>query len=167
MISNTAVFLVVLPILVVVFTLMDPLGALKAGRSPSAEALPVLSVAQALPTPVLLPQPADVNRFVPQSVASAQGAAQVQQTDAQAVVAEYLDDPFFDEEQDAPLVEPPEGWEHLAEYQGLMPTLDYSESDRYNIADGGKRVDENVDEFVDEERGVYQTPSYEFEPQAT
>lgn len=166
MISNAAVFLIVLPILIVVFTLMDPLGALKTSRASEPEVLPVLPVAQALPTPVLLPQPAEANRFVPQSVASTQEAVQVQQASAEAPVAVHLDDPFFDEDEDAPLVEPPEGWEHMAEYQGRMPTFDYSESDRYNIADGGKNVDEPVDEFVDDERGVYQTPSRVIEPQA-
>jgi hypothetical protein len=166
MISNAAVFLVVLPILIVVFTLMDPIGTLRASRSSQPEVLPVLPVSQALPTPVLLPQPADANRFVPQSVASVQEAVQVQQAVAQDAVVVHLDDPFFDEEEDAPLVEPPEGWEHMAEHLGRMPTFDCSESDRYNIAEGGKNVDEQVEEFVDEDRGVYQTPRFEFEPQA-
>ncbi|APO97738.1 hypothetical protein XP1511_00055 [Xanthomonas perforans] len=91
----------------------------------------------------------------------------VQQTEVPVVIAEHLEDPFFDEDEDAPLVEPPDYWDYMTEYQGRMPTFDYSESDRYNIADGVMAVDESSDEFVDDERGVYQTRNSEFEPQAT
>ncbi|MBD5034948.1 hypothetical protein VWT76_15735 [Xanthomonas citri pv. citri] len=167
MISNAAVCLIVLPILIVVFTLMDPIGALRAKRPPEPEALPVLPAAQALPTPVLLPRPVDANRLGLKPVTSMQETLVVEQTEVPVVIAEHLEDSFFDEDEDAPLVEPPDYWDYMAEYQGRMPTFDYSESDRYNIADGVMAVDESNDEFVDDERGVYQTRSSEFEPQAT
>lgn len=169
MISNTAVFLVVLPILIVVFTLMDPLGALKADRTQEPKALPELPVAQVLPTPVLLPRPAVEPSLAPTVKASAPEVAVAQRSSHEDDERRRAEQAFLDEvdSDEPPLVEPPEGWEQMAEYQGRTPMFDYSESDRYSISDNAEKSGNRMisDEYIDEARGFYQAPIYETEPE--
>ena len=165
MISNTAVFLIVVPVVLVIFTLMDPFGRHTAASVKEPEKLPVLPVQQPLPSPVLLPLPPGdprVAQFTKQSHGDPVQVEPVASRDQAQSAAVHAVDAFFEEiEEEAPLVEPPENWEQMAQYQGRAPTFDYSESDRYKIAvPTDDEEDLLSEEQFDVERGVFHAATY-------